>query len=55
MLFEFHKDCNPAIGTKNNCVVYRIVLVFNKCQKWFYMFKSGYCDFIFTVTDQEDQ
>ncbi|VDO70362.1 unnamed protein product [Heligmosomoides polygyrus] len=44
MLFEFRKDSNPTVVTKNICDVYPDALDVSKCQRWFSKFKSGYFD-----------
>lgn len=44
MLFEFRKDSNATVATKNICDVYPNALDVRKCQRWFSKFKSGNFD-----------
>lgn len=41
MLFEFHKNSNATVATKNICDVYPGALDIRKCQRWFAKFRSG--------------
>ncbi len=46
MLYEFHKENNATVATKNICEVYGSVLKVRKCQQWFSRFRSGNVDLI---------